>query len=236
MCEAVEYLGHRIDSRGLHTLDNKVTAVLEAPCPKDLSELRSFLGLIHYYGKFMPNLSTLLHPLNKLLKAAACEVAFKETKQLLASAPVLANYNPSLPICLAGDASAYGIGEVISHILPDGMERPVVYTSCTLSSTERNYSQLEIPVWTSICLSYGPQTSDYHIRAQERDTTFSCCKTTTLGIYTFCLFIHHSVQTYCRTRQCRQAFQITTRKTPHRFCGQYNSIYHWTNTSITSHR
>ena len=136
MCEAVEYLGHRIDSDGLHTLDSKVTAVLEAPCQKDVQELRSFLGLIHYYGKFMPNLSRLLHPLNELLKAdskwnwtAACNVAFKEAKKLLASTPVLAHYNPSLSICLAGDALAYGIGAVISHILPDGTERPVAYTS-----------------------------------------------------------------------------------------------------------
>ena len=42
MFEAVEYLGHRIDSGGLHTLDSKVTAVLEAPCPKNLQELRLF--------------------------------------------------------------------------------------------------------------------------------------------------------------------------------------------------
>ena len=150
MCEAVEYLGYRIDSDGLYTLDNKVTAASEAPCPKHVQELHSFLGLIHYYGKFMPNLSTLLHPLNELLKVeskwkwtAACNVAFKEAKKLLASAPVLAHYNPSLPICLAGDASAYGIGAVISHILPDGTERPVAYTSRTLISTEKNYSQLE---------------------------------------------------------------------------------------------
>ena len=150
MCEAVEYLGHRIDSDGLHTLDSKVTAVLEAPCPKDVQELCSFLGLIQYYGKFMPNLSTLLHPLNELLKADskwnwtdAFDIAFKEAKKLLASTPVLSHYNPSLPICLAGDASAYGIGAIISHILPDGTEYPVAYTSCTLSSTERNYSQLE---------------------------------------------------------------------------------------------
>ena len=98
----------------------------------------------------MPNLSMLFHPLNELLKAeskwkwtAACDVAFKEAKKLLASAPVLAHYNPSMPICLAGDASAYRIGAVISHILPDGTERSVAYTSRTLSSTERSYSQFK---------------------------------------------------------------------------------------------
>ena len=98
----------------------------------------------------MPNLSMLLHPLNKLFIAeskwkwtAACDVAFKEAKKLLASASVLALYNPSMPICLAGDASAYRIGAVISHILPDGTERSVAYTSHTLSSTERSYSQFK---------------------------------------------------------------------------------------------
>ena len=150
MCEAVEYLGHRVDAEGLHTLDTKVTAVLEAPSPQDVQELRSFLGLIHYYGKFLPSLSTLLHPLNNLLKAGNkwewstdCETALTEAKKLLASAPVLAHYNPSLQIRLAGDASAYGIGAVISHVFDDGTERPVAYASRTLTSAERNYSQLE---------------------------------------------------------------------------------------------
>ena len=53
MCTAVEYLGHRVDSTGLHTLESKVAAVLDAPRPRDVQELRSFLGLIHYYEKFL---------------------------------------------------------------------------------------------------------------------------------------------------------------------------------------
>ena len=59
------------------------------------------------------------------------------------SATVLAHYNPDLPVHLAGDASAYGVGAVISHVFPSGEERPIAFASQTLSSSEKNYSQLE---------------------------------------------------------------------------------------------
>ena len=62
---------------------------------------------------------------------------------MLSEAPILAHFDPKLPLCLAGDASAYGIGAVISHKYPNGEERPIVYASRTLSSSERNYAQLE---------------------------------------------------------------------------------------------
>ena len=161
MCDAVEYLGHRIDADGLHTLSSKVKAIQDAPHPQNVQELRSLLGLLHYYGKFLPNLATLLHPLNALLKtgskwlwSAACSDAFKAARKLLVTAPVLAHYNPSLPIRLAADASAYGIGAVISHVFEDGSERPVAFTSRTLSPTERNYPQIEKE---ALSLIYGIQ-------------------------------------------------------------------------------
>ena len=150
LSNSVEYLGHRIDANGLHTTDKKVEAISAAPEPKNVQELRSFLGLLQYYGKFLPNLAMLLQPLHSLLKTGikwvwseACAGAFKEAKQLLMAAPVLAHYDPSLPMKMAGDASAYGIGAVISHVYPDGSERPVAYASRTLSSAEQNYAQIE---------------------------------------------------------------------------------------------
>ena len=58
-------------------------------------------------------------------------------------APMLAHYNPNLPIRLAADASAYGIGTVISHVFLDATERPVIFASQTLTATEHNYVQIQ---------------------------------------------------------------------------------------------
>jgi hypothetical protein len=76
-----------------------------------------------------PNQVTLPQPLNHLLKenpkwlwTEACTTAFQEVKQLLIQAPVLCHYDPALSMKLAGDASAYGMGGVISHVYPDGSE------------------------------------------------------------------------------------------------------------------
>ena len=150
MESCVEYLGHRIDQHGLHTTDNKLTAIVKAPTPRSVQELRSFLGLLNYYGRFIPNLASLIHPLNRLLCKDArwnwtkkCAEAFDKAKQALVSSKVLVHYDPSLPLKLAGDASAYGVGAVISHVMKDGSEHPIAFASRTLTSSERNYSQIE---------------------------------------------------------------------------------------------
>ena len=64
-------------------------------------------------------------------------------KDTLASSDVLMHYNLALPIRLAAEASAYGIGAVIAHVLPDRSEWPVAFASRTLSASERNYAQVE---------------------------------------------------------------------------------------------
>ena len=150
MVSSVEYLGHQIDQHGIQAIQSKVDAITKAPAPKNVQELRSLLGLINYYGKLIPNLSTILHPLNALLQASKkwkwtqqCTEAFQLVKDHLTSSRILTHYDPALPISLAADASAYGVGAVISHVLPDGSEHPVAYASRTLSSSERNYAQLE---------------------------------------------------------------------------------------------
>lgn len=66
--ESVEYLGHCIDGKGLHTSAKKVGAIQLAPTPQNPKELQAFLGLVqYYYGKFVLGMATLLSPLNELL-------------------------------------------------------------------------------------------------------------------------------------------------------------------------
>ena len=89
---SVEYLGHLIDKESIHPLPSKVAAIMQAPAPSNLQELCSFLGLLNYYSKFIPNLSTIIHPLNKLLQAnrkwkwsSQCAEAFQLAKNQLTS-------------------------------------------------------------------------------------------------------------------------------------------------------
>ena len=120
----VEYLGHMIDGNGIHPTKGKVKAIQEAPQPRNVTELRSFLGIINYYGKFLPNLSTKLAPLYQLLKrgvkwqwdkphADAVAVA----KNALQDDTLLVYYDRNRQLVLAYDASPYGLGVVlrISH-------------------------------------------------------------------------------------------------------------------------
>ena len=66
-----------------------------------------------------------------------------EVKQALVSSQLLVHYDSNLPLQLATDASAYGVGAVISHVYPNGDEKPIAFASRTLTSAETNYSQLE---------------------------------------------------------------------------------------------
>ena len=67
MISEVEYLGLSISAKGIQPVSVKVRAIKDAPRPQDVSQLRSFLGLLNYYEKILPNLATLLRPLYDLL-------------------------------------------------------------------------------------------------------------------------------------------------------------------------
>ena len=144
------YCGYWVDGEGLLKTPEKIQAVVDAPSPGNLSQLRAFLGMINYYHRFLPDLSIRLEPLHHLLQKEAkwvwsedCAKAFEAIKQLIASDLVLIHFNPELPLTLSCDASPYGLGAVLSHIMPNGVERPVAYALRTLTTAERNYAQID---------------------------------------------------------------------------------------------
>ena len=113
MVPEVSYLGHRIDASGLHPLEDKVKAILEAPSPRNVRELKSYLGLLSYCGKFLPDLSSVLAPLYQLLMKhvgwcwySAERDAFQASKDLFSSSSLLEYFDPQVPLILACDALA----------------------------------------------------------------------------------------------------------------------------------
>ena len=147
---SVEYLGHTIDAQGLHPSDSKVRAIHDAPSPTNITELKSSLGLLNYYHKFLPNLATILAPLHQLLQKDAVwkwtqkqEDSFLKAKSLLHFSSLLVHYDPSKSLSISCDASPYGLGAILSHQMEDGAELPIAFTSRTLASAVMKYSQLE---------------------------------------------------------------------------------------------
>ena len=150
MLPSIQYLGHVISANGIQPSQEKVKALQEAPAPTNTQQLRSFLGAVNYYRKFISNLSSVLSPLNKLLQKGVKwtwgeeqRTAFTEAKRQLTSTSVLTHYDPQKPLILSCDASPYGVGAVISHRFKDDSDKPVAFASRTLSSSEKKYSQLD---------------------------------------------------------------------------------------------
>lgn len=167
----IEYLGYVLDGRGMYPSKDKVRAIHDAPAPTNVKELRAFLGLVNYYGRFVPQQSTVLAPLYRLLKdqttwrwSKAEQDSFNKCKELLTSDKVLVHYDPNLPLTLACDASAYGIGAVIQHTTPNGEEHPVAYASRTLSPAEKKYSQIEKE---ALSLVYGVKKSHQYLWGRQ---------------------------------------------------------------------
>lgn len=148
--KSVSYLGYIIDKDGLHKSPDKIKAIRDAPIPKDVTQLKSFLGLITYYHKFVPNMPQIVHPLYKLIKKDSewywsedCSKAFARIKQVMMSPLILVHYDPNLELNLSVDASGYGLGALLSHVYPNGEERPIAYASRTLNNAEKSYSQID---------------------------------------------------------------------------------------------
>uniref|UniRef100_A0A7I5E5B3 RNA-directed DNA polymerase n=1 Tax=Haemonchus contortus TaxID=6289 RepID=A0A7I5E5B3_HAECO len=148
----VAFLGHLIDSEGVHMDPNKVMAVERYPTPTNVKEMRTFLGMASYYRKFCLGFSKHAGILFRLTAAKAKwawtqehEEAFKRVKKMICSAPVLAQpdveaaKNGKRPFVICTDASTTGLGAVLSQEGEDGYLHPIFFASKALSKAERRY-------------------------------------------------------------------------------------------------
>ncbi|KAJ9512165.1 hypothetical protein QJQ45_012680 [Haematococcus lacustris] len=143
---SMDFLGHIISAAGIHPDPAKISAMVQWPVPRNLNDLRSFLGSANYYRRLIHHHAHLILPLTNLLKAETPwswgpeqQEAFERVKAALASNPVVRPPDFSRPFTVKTDASLYAIGAVLSQRDDNGAEYVVAYESRKLQPAEINY-------------------------------------------------------------------------------------------------
>ncbi len=158
-CEFVKqriiYLGHIVSPKGISPNPKKIEDVLKYPPPKNVSQLRTFLGLANYYRRFVKNFAQLAHPLTELTKKTVTWAwgtkesnSFNALKNKLTTAPILGYPDVAKGYILHTDASEYGVGAVLSQVQESGRgnsprEVVIAYTSKHLLERERRWATVE---------------------------------------------------------------------------------------------
>ena len=146
----VKVLGHLVTNQGIKPDPAKTEAIRNTSVPKNVSELKSFLGLCSYVSKFIPPYADLVEPLRALTRKSVKWLwaeeqlqAFERLKEVLSSESVLIGFKLGCPTFLITDASPMGLGAVLMQRQGDNELKLVAYISRSLSPTEGRYSQIE---------------------------------------------------------------------------------------------
>lgn len=141
----INFHGHRITRAGVMMDNRKVQAILNLEAPENVSAAKRFCGIVQYMAKFLPDLSDLIEPIRALTRkgvtwkwSAECYDAFNTIKVKLTTAPILIYFDASKPVTVQVDSSQFALGAVL---LQDG--KPVEYASRRLTTSERNWAQIE---------------------------------------------------------------------------------------------
>lgn len=145
----LQYLGYVVDRYGLRPDPQKVAAIINISPPKNVTEVRRFLGTASWYRRFIPNFSSVVNPITRLTKknvrwdwTTECQTAFIKLKELLVTAPILACPDFERTFTLQTDASSYGLGAVLSQQFEDG-EKVIAYLSRSLTKQEQKLTVTE---------------------------------------------------------------------------------------------
>ena len=169
---SVKFAGYVVSSGGISSDPSKTDAISKFPVPTNVTDLRSFIGLVNQLGQFVPDLAHVLQPLRGLLKKSNVyqwlpehQEAFDKAKAILTSPSVLAHFNPKLPTTLLTDASRLrGIGFALTQTKPDGSTSLIQCGSRFLTDAETRYAVCELEAlaiqWAIIkCRTYLLGTS-----------------------------------------------------------------------------
>ena len=142
---SIQILGHKVDTQGISPNPDLVKAIQEAPTPDNADQVRSFLGLVGYYSKFVPNFANQVQHIRDTM-AQTCftwtttaQTAFDKIKQMIINSNALALFDPLKDTIVTTDASGYGLGAVMTQ-LHNGHGVTVCFASRKLTAQEQNYS------------------------------------------------------------------------------------------------
>lgn len=143
------FFGHELTSDGINPSEEKVAAIRDARPPKDAAEVRSFMGLVQYSAKFMPDVASVAKPIQELTRQGVAfnwgeeqQMAFQELKRLISRSETLAYFRTNCRTRIVADASPVGLGAVLTQQHGETW-RVVSYASRSLTDVERRYSQTE---------------------------------------------------------------------------------------------
>lgn len=146
----LEFLGHELSVNGIRPTENRVKAIQQFRAPANVAELRSFLGLVTYVGKFVPNLASKTDAMRNLLRKGVTflwkeehQTSFEEIKSEISSVGFLGFFNPKDTSFLVTDASPTGLGAVLLQENEKHEKRIIGFASKALTDLERKYFQTE---------------------------------------------------------------------------------------------
>lgn len=156
LMKEIKYLGHVINGNGVSPDPEKIIAIMNYPVPRTPKQIKSFLGLVGYYRKFISHFAEIAKPLNNLLKKDVTfvwndthEKAFNTLRLTLTKEPVLCYPDFQKEFILTTDASKIALGAILSQG-PIGTDRPIAFASRTLNKAEANYTTTEQELLASL--------------------------------------------------------------------------------------
>jgi hypothetical protein len=154
----LEYLGYIITPNGIQPTGKNIQAIVDAPKPSSAKQVKSFLGLVGFYRRFIPNIAKRTYYLKEITREKEpfewtedCEREYVDMKTALTTDTILKYPDFNQPFILTVDASYQGLGAILSQMAIDGYNKPIAYASRTLNKHEAGYSttdlEMQAVVW-----------------------------------------------------------------------------------------